>query len=248
MSRTLLRDLVSYDEKHNEANQEDNQDGANDNRSWNCGAEGDTDDPEILALRARQQRNLPATLVLSQGVPMILGGDEAGRTQGASNNAWCQDNEISWLDWEGADADLVAFTRRLIALRRDEPGFGRRSFFSGAEERGSGHADIVWLRPDGPAMSDADWEHENAHALGAFLNGREAEPTEEEGEIVGADSFVLLFNAHHDRVEFVLDPELGAAWRVELATDGYAGDVAAGDPVVLPGRCLRVLRRTRVSA
>jgi glycogen operon protein len=242
-----LRDLVSYNEKHNDANQEDNQDGANDNRSWNCGAEGETDDPEVLALRARQQRNLLATLVLSQGVPMILGGDEAGRSQGGNNNAWCQDNEISWLDWEGADADLVAFTRRLIALRRDEPVFGRRSFFRGEAER-SGLPDVVWLRPDGPAMTDEDWEREDAHALGAFLTGRVAEPTEEEGEVPRADSFVLLFNAHHDGVEFVLDAELGGAWRVELATDGYEGDVAAGEAVVLPGRSLRVLRRTAVSA
>jgi isoamylase len=243
-----LRDLVSYNEKHNEANQEDNQDGANDNRSWNCGVEGETDDPEVLALRARQQRNLLATLVLSQGVPMILGGDEAGRSQGGNNNAWCQDNALNWLDWEGADADLVEFTRRLIALRRDEPVFGRRSFFSGEAERGSGLPDIVWLRPDGVAMSDEDWEREDAHAVGAFLNGHEVEPTEEEGAIPDADSFVLLFNAHHDGVAFILDGELGGAWRVELATDGYAGDVVAGEAVVLPGRSLRVLRRTALTA
>jgi isoamylase len=243
-----LRDLVSYDEKHNEANLEDNQDGANDNRSWNCGAEGDTDDPEIIALRARQQRNLLATLVLSQGVPMILGGDELGRSQGGNNNAWCQDNEISWLDWDGRDDGLVDFTRRLLTLRRDEPVFGRRGFFSGEPEHGSDLPDVVWLRPDGPAMTDDDWEREDAHALGAFLNGREAEPTAEEGELRRADSFVLLFNAHHDGVEFVLSAELGAAWRVELASDGYDGEVAAGEAVVLPGRCLRVLRRTALTA
>jgi isoamylase len=243
-----LRDLVSFDEKHNEANQEDNQDGANDNRSWNCGAEGETDDAEVLALRARQQRNLLATLVLSQGVPMLLGGDEAGRSQGGNNNAWCQDNEISWLDWEGTDAELIDFTRRLIALRRQEPVFGRRSFFSGRDEQGSGLPDIVWMRPDGPAMTDEDWEREDAHALGAFLNGHEAEPDDETGEPAPpADSFLLLFNAHHDGVEFTIDAELGEGWQIELASD-RDGEAAAGGPVdggstILPGRSLRILRR-----
>ncbi|MCW3005875.1 MAG: glgX [Solirubrobacterales bacterium] len=243
-----LRDLVSFDEKHNEANQEDNQDGANDNRSWNCGAEGETDDAEVLALRARQQRNLLATLVLSQGVPMLLGGDEAGRSQGGNNNAWCQDNEISWLDWEGTDAELIDFTRRLIALRREEPVFGRRSFFSGRDEQGSGLPDIVWMRPDGPAMTDEDWEREDAHALGAFLNGHEAEPDDETGEPAPpADSFLLLFNAHHDGVEFTIEAELGEGWQIELASD-RDGEAAAGGPVdggstILPGRSLRILRR-----
>jgi isoamylase len=243
-----LRDLVSFDEKHNEANQEDNQDGANDNRSWNCGAEGETDDAEVLALRARQQRNLLATLVLSQGVPMLLGGDEAGRSQGGNNNAWCQDNEISWLDWEGTDAELIDFTRRLIALRREEPVFGRRSFFSGRDEQGSGLPDIVWMRPDGPAMTDEDWEREDAHALGAFLNGHEAEPDDQTGEPAPpADSFLLLFNAHHDGVEFTIEAELGEGWQIELASD-RDGEAAAGGPVdggstILPGRSLRILRR-----
>jgi len=213
-----LRDLVSYNDKHNEANQEDNQDGANDNRSWNCGAEGETDDPEVLALRARQQRNLLATLILSQGVPMLLGGDEAGRTQGGNNNAWCQDNEISWMDWEAVDEELVEFTRALLALRRDEPVLARRSFL--------GEPDVAWLRPDGPPMSDEDWAREDAHALGAFL--------------AGDRSLLILFNAHHEGVEFTIDPQLGRSWELVLATDEEPGEAAAS--VILPGRCVRVLR------
>jgi isoamylase len=233
-----LRDLVSYDDKHNEANMEDNQDGADDNRSWNCGVEGETDDAEVLALRARQQRNLLATLVLSQGVPMLLGGDESGRTQGGSNNAWCQDNEISWHDWASADADLLDFTKRLIALRATEPVFRRREFLTGDERRDSGHPDVVWMRPDGPAMTDADWDRDDARALGVFLNGEELPRGE------GA-SFVVLFNAHHEGVEFTIDPELGERWTLELASDDEHGDepVAAGAAAIQPGRSLRILRR-----
>jgi glycogen operon protein len=223
-----LRDLVSYNDKHNEANMEDNQDGANDNRSWNCGVEGETDDPDVLALRARQQRNLLATLILSQGVPMILGGDEAGRTQGGSNNAWCQDNEISWQDWDAVDADLEDFTRRLITLRQDEPVFRRREFLD--------DPDVVWMRPDGPAMAEEDWDREDARALGVFLDGDAPED--------GGDSFLVLFNAHHEGVEFTIDPDLGAAWTIELASDGESGDAEAGATTILPGRSLRILRRT----
>jgi glycogen operon protein len=240
-----LRDLVSYNDKHNEANMEDNQDGANDNRSWNCGAEGETDDPEVLALRARQQRNLLATLVLSQGVPMILGGDESGRTQGGSNNAWCQDNEISWQDWDGADEDLLAFTRKVVALRQDEPVFRRRDFLTGRERQDSGHPDVAWLRPDGPAMRDEDWGENHARALGVFLNGDELE-REPDGEAGGGDSFLVLFNAHHEVVEFTVDAALGEAWRLELATDAEAGgdELPGGATTILPGRSLRILRRT----
>jgi isoamylase len=237
-----LRDLVSYNDKHNEANKEDNQDGANDNRSWNCGAEGETDDPDVLALRARQQRNLMATMILSQGVPMILGGDEAGRTQGGSNNAWCQDNEISWQDWEDVDGDLLAFTQRLIALRQDEPVFRRRDFLTGRERQDSGHPDVVWMRPDGPAMTDEDWDRDDARALGVFLNGDELE-RQDAGSPGGGDSFLVLFNAHHEGVEFTIDPQLGDAWQTELASDGDAGDAPAGATMILPGRSLRILRR-----
>jgi isoamylase len=235
-----LRDLVSYNDKHNEANKEDNQDGADDNRSWNCGAEGETDDPEILALRARQQRNLLATLVLSQGVPMILGGDESGRTQGGSNNAWCQDNEISWLDWASPDEELLTFTKRLVALRAAEPVFRRRDFLTGDERRDSGHPDVVWMRPDGPAMEDGDWDRDDARALGVFLNGEELPSGK-------GDSFIILFNAHHEGVEFTIDPALGSHWTLELASDDEHDDasVAEGGSMILPGRSLRILRRAR---
>jgi isoamylase len=240
-----LRDLVSYDHKHNEANEEDNHDGADDNRSWNCGAEGETDDPEILALRARQQRNLLATLVLSQGVPMILGGDEIGRTQGGSNNAWCQDNEISWVDWEHADHELSEFTRRLIALRREEPVFRRRDFLTGAEHNASGQPDVVWLRPDGPAMADADWDQDDARALGVFLNGEELISLDRDGDQTSGDSFIVLFNAHHDGVRFTIDPDLGTDWSIELASDTFDTDVVIDGSMILPGRSLRILRRTQ---
>jgi glycogen operon protein len=244
-----LRDLVSYNDKHNEANLEDNQDGADDNRSWNCGAEGDTDDAEILALRARQQRNLLATMLLSQGVPMLLGGDEAGRTQGGNNNGWCQDNEISWTDWERVDADLLGFTRRLIELRRAEPVFARGGFFTGSERRGSGLPDIVWLRPDGPAMTEDDWSDDRARALGAFLNGRELEPAED-GSEVRSDSFLVLFNAHHEDQVFKLPAQrFGREWAVELTTaapqiaPGAEGYRARGDCYVT-ARSITVLRRS----
>jgi isoamylase len=241
-----LRDLVSYNEKHNDANLEDNQDGANDNRSWNCGAEGETDDADVLELRARQQRNLLATMLLSQGVPMLLGGDEMGRTQGGNNNGWCQDNEISWFDWAGADADLLDFTRRLLTLRHEEPVFARRTFFRGEEVEGSGLPDVVWLRPDGQEMGPDDWGHGEARALGVFLNGREAEPAPD-GTPQRSDTFLVLINAHHDGVEFTLPEELGTAWRTELATDGERHRVDGGEGTILTGRALRVLRRTRAA-
>src|SRR5579871_6526696 len=165
-----LADLVSYNEKHNEANGEDNRDGESTNRSWNCGVEGETTDPAVLTLRARQQRNFLATLLLSQGVPMLLGGDELGRTQGGSNNAWCQDNEISWFDWESADGELLEFTRRVIALRGEHPVFRRTSFLSGKAGE-SGLPDAWWFRPDGRRMTQRDWTSPDTQTLGVFLNG-----------------------------------------------------------------------------
>jgi glycogen operon protein len=237
-----LRDLVSYNDKHNEANMEDNQDGADDNRSWNCGVEGETDDPDVLAVRGRQQRNLLATMILSQGVPMILGGDEAGRTQGGSNNAWCQDNQISWQHWDAVDENLLDFTKRLIALRQDEPVFRRRDFLTGRERQDSGHPDVVWLRPDGPAMTDEDWQRDDARALGVFLNGDELERPPD-GSAGGGDSFLVLFNAHHEGVEFAIDAALGRSWSLELASDDDADEGEAGPMMILPGRSLRILRR-----
>jgi isoamylase len=241
-----LRDLVSYNEKHNEDNREDNRDGTDDNRSWNCGAEGESDDPEIQALRARQQRNFIATLMLSQGVPMLLGGDEFGRSQGGNNNAWCQDNEISWFDWSVADADLQDFTRRAIRLRQSEPVFRRRDFLVGGELLGSGLPDVVWLRPDGEEMTDGDWERDDAHALGVFLNGQEIPTHDRDGNQVTGGSFLIFFNAHWDPIEFRVAERLGRRWSTELHTDAEidpARTFSPGESVSVQGRSLLVLRR-----
>ena len=199
-----LRDLVSYNEKHNEANGEDNRDGTDDNRSWNCGVEGPTDDPEINALRARQQRNFLATLLLSQGVPMLLGGDEFGRTQRGNNNAWCQDNEISWFDWDEADADLLDFTRRLIALRRGASGVPAHDVPHRAGAKGSGLPDVWWFRPDGRRMTQTRLAAPGrAHAR--RLPQRRGDPERTpDGEEVVDDSFLLLFNAYGEPITFTL--------------------------------------------
>jgi glycogen operon protein len=214
-----LRDLVSYNEKHNDANKEDNRDGTDDNRSWNHGVEGQTDDPAINALRARQQRNFLATLFLSQGVPMLLGGDEIGRTQYGNNNAWCQDNEISWYRWDAADEDLLAFTHRLIELRKQHPVFRRERFLTGKELRGSGLPDVWWFRPDGRRMTQRDWQRGDAHTLGVFLNGREIPSQTPRGVPVVGDSFLVLFNAYFEPVTFTLPTRrFGSRWLVELST------------------------------
>ncbi len=187
-----LRDLVSYNEKHNEANGEDNRDGESHNRSWNMGAEGETDDPEILAARARQQRNFLATLLLSQGIPMLLGGDEIGRTQQGNNNGYCQDNEVSWYDWEYVDAGLHDFTQRLIHIRRDHPVFSRRRWFQGQPHHGKGLHDIGWFKPDGELMSDEEWAVGFAKSIGVFLNGdaipyaRRARPAHRRRQLLSA--------------------------------------------------------------
>jgi isoamylase len=241
-----LRDLVSYNEKHNDANGEGNKDGTDDNRTWNCGVEGPTDDPGVNALRARQQRNFLTTLLLSQGVPMILGGDEFGRSQGGSNNAWCQDNEISWFDWEGADHELLAFTERLIRLRREHPVFRRSAFLAGREVRGSGLPDVWWFRPDGRRMTQKDWQREDARTLGVFLNGQEIPSRTPTGEQIVDDSFLLLFNAHFEPVTFTLPTRrFGARWVVELSTgDGLSeGPIAGRAEVAVQGRALVLLRR-----
>src|SRR6266576_4384773 len=194
-----LRDLVSYNEKHNEANGENNQDGESHNRSWNCGAEGPTDDPAVNQLRARQQRNVIATLLLSQGIPMLLGGDEMGRTQGGNNNAWCQDNELSWFDWEAADGELLEFARRVIALRSEHPVFRRTSFLTGKAGE-SGLPDAWWFRADGRRMTQRDWTNPDTRTLGVFLNGREIRERTSHGEPLFGDSFLLVFNAHSEPV------------------------------------------------
>jgi len=244
-----LKDLVTYNEKHNEANLEGNRDGTDDNRSWNCGAEGETDDPEIVALRERQRRNFLATLFLSQGTPMLLGGDELGRTQGGNNNAWCQDNEISWFDWDVDESGtaLLAFTRKLIELRREHPVLRRRQFLHGTEEEGSGLPDAWWFRPDGRRMTKRDWD--GAQVVGMFLNGEEIAAPDEQGRRVADDSFLLLFNAHHEDVEFRLPPgRFGARWTCVLRTDHDdpdSGDISlsAGEHLTVRSRSMVLLRR-----
>jgi glycogen operon protein len=241
-----LRDLVSYNEKHNEANGEDSKDGTDDNRSWNHGVEGLTSDPAIAALRARQQRNFLATLLLSQGVPMLLGGDELGRTQSGNNNAWCQDNELSWFDWEHADSELLEFVHRLIRMRRDHPVFRRATFLTGRETRGSGLPDVWWFRPDGRRMTQRGWRREDAFALGAFLNGDEIASRTPHGEEIVDDSFLLLFNAHSEPVTFTLPTRrFGPYWAVELATADGAPDgvLPARSELTVLDRSLLVLRR-----
>jgi isoamylase len=245
-----LHDLTAYNEKHNEANKEGNRDGTDDNRSWNCGAEGPTDDPEINALRARQQRNFLTTMMLSQGTPMLLGGDEMARTQDGNNNTWCQDNELSWFDWEldQAQRDQHDFTRRLISLRRAHPVFRRRQFLHGIEEEGSGLPDVWWFRPDGQRMTKTDWDRGDGHILGMFLNGEEIQAADAHGGRIVDDSFLLLFNAHHEDVEFTLPPaRFGATWMCELRTDQPGLDDAphdAGDTLTVTARSIRLLRRT----
>jgi glycogen operon protein len=240
-----IRDLVSYNEKHNEENGENNQDGTDDNRSWNCGAEGPTDDPVVNALRARQERNFLTTLLLSQGVPMLLGGDEIGRTQHGNNNAWCQDNELSWFRWNEADLDLCAFVERVIRIRQEHPVFHRAAFLTGREICGSGLPDIWWFRPDGKRMTQKDWQRPDARTLGVFLNGQEIPTRDATGERVVDDSFLLLFNAHFETVTFTLPTRrFGARWEIEVATcDVPQGPVPARSNVdVLDHACV-LLRR-----
>jgi isoamylase len=223
-----LADLVSYNEKHNEANGEDSRDGESHNRSWNCGAEGPTTDPAILALRRRQQRNFLATLLLSQGVPMLLGGDEIGRSQRGNNNAYCQDSELSWFDWEHPDEDLLAFTQELAALRRRHPVFRRRGWFQGVPIRRTQHGpalpDIEWFTIDGETMTDERWERSGARSLQVFLNGNGLALPDERGEIPLDDSFLLVFHAHSEATTITLPAaRYGAMWRRVLDTErGFA--------------------------
>jgi isoamylase len=244
-----LHDLVSYNEKHNEANGENNQDGSNDNRSWNCGAEGPTDNPEINALRSRQKRNFLATLFLSQGVPMLVAGDELGRTQGGNNNAYCQDNEVSWLNWEKIDRNLLEFTRGLIAFRRNHPVFRRRRWFQGRPLRGTGVSDIGWFKPDGQEMSDEDWNSGFAKSLGVYLNGEAIPSPDAMGKRVVDRSFYLLFNAHHEPLSFTLPArDWGKSWSLVFDTNSELGrkdgeTYRAGQPLEVAARSLIVLRR-----
>jgi glycogen operon protein len=241
-----LHDLVSYNEKHNEANLDENRDGENHNRSWNCGAEGPTDDPDIRALRRRQVRNLLTTLFLSQGVPMLLAGDERGHTQRGNNNAYCQDNELTWLDWQPVDdPDLLTFTRELIRLRRNHRVFRRRSFFQNRAIRGDSVRDIIWLEPGGAEMSDEQWHDGFARSLGVFLSGRALSEQNERGQIVIDSDFVVLVNAHHETLEFHLPAQpQDARWQLRLDTAIATGLGAAprelqpGEGYALEGRSL----------
>ncbi|MBW4544248.1 MAG: glycogen debranching protein GlgX [Symplocastrum torsivum CPER-KK1] len=247
-----LNDLVSYNEKHNEANGENSMDGESHNRSWNCGAEGETDDPEVLRLREQQRRNMLTTLILSQGIPMLLGGDEMGRSQKGNNNGYCQDSEISWFDWdlvEGND-ELLNFTRELIYFRRQHPVFRRRKWFQGQAIHGKAISDIAWFNPDGSDMTDEEWEVGYAKSIGVFLDGGQIPSPGPQGQRVSDDSFLLFFNAHYETIEFALPDGLSTKeWSVVIDTKEprfvkeekvYTGSQA----VLVTGRSVVVLRRT----
>lgn len=242
-----LNDLVSYNEKHNEVNGEENRDGESHNRSWNCGVEGPTDDPDVLALRARQKRNFLVTLLLSQGVPMLLGGDEIGRSQQGNNNAYCQDNEISWYDWEGADSGLLEFCRKLIRFRKGHPVFRRRRWFQGRPIHGSEITDIAWFTVEGEQMAEEDWGRAYAKSLGVFLNGEAIPNPNPRGEPVMDDNFYLIFNAYHEPLDFALPGEnWGELWLKELDTQvGWLEteeSLRAGERVRTQGRSIVILR------
>ncbi|WP_030621937.1 glycogen debranching protein GlgX [Streptomyces sclerotialus] len=254
-----LHDLVSYNEKHNEANGEENRDGESFNRSWNCGAEGETDDPEVLELRARQIRNFIATLMFSQGVPMLSHGDEFGRTQQGNNNAYCQDNELAWVHWpkegeggEGKEAlELLEFVRQMVWLRRDHPVFRRRRFFHGRPMEGTHDelSDIAWFTAEGEEMRQRDWQAAHAKSLMVFLNGSAISEPGKRGERISDDSFLLLFNAHGEEKEFTVPIDHGRQWQavVDTADPKAVAEggpkVRAGDTLTLVGRSLMVLQR-----
>jgi glycogen operon protein len=235
-----LRDLVPYNEKHNEANGEDGNDGDSANRSWNCGVEGETDDPEVLRCRASQQRNLLTTLFLSQGVPMLVAGDEIGRTQHGNNNAYCQDNEISWHDWDHVDDDLFEFTKRLIEVRQAHPAFRRRRYFQGRPIRGT--VDLGWCKPDGTEMDDDDWSDSHARSIGLFLNGESITDVDQRGQPVVDDSFLLLLNAHHEPLAWTLPTQWAHPWEVLLSTaDSRLEGTKPGTSIDVPARSVVVL-------
>ncbi|MFF0425723.1 glycogen debranching protein GlgX [Streptomyces sp. NPDC004520] len=251
-----LRDLVSYNDKHNEANGEGNRDGESYNRSWNCGVEGETEDVGIAELRARQTRNFLATLMLSQGVPMLSHGDEFGRTQGGNNNAYCQDNEVSWVRWpkenSEAEATLLRFTRAMVRLRREHPVFRRRRFFHGRPVEGTHDelTDIAWFTPEGEEMTSRDWQAAHAQALTVFLNGNAISEPGPQGERIADDSFLLMFNASSKELEFAVPDSHGRCWRMVVDTSDPEGmppqegpEITAGERVTLAPLSLTVLRR-----
>ena len=251
-----LHDLVSYNEKHNEANGEDNRDGHNDNLSWNCGAEGETDNPEVLALRERQKRNFLATLFLSQGVPMLLSGDEIGRTQKGNNNAYCQDNEISWVDWklDKPRREFLEFTRCVIRLMNEHPVLRRRHFFQGRHIRGSEVKDLAWFRPDGKEMNDEDWNNSETRCFGLRLAGDAIEELDARGNRIVDDTLLILLNAYHEAIRFTLPAHRRKVrWEVVMDTnDSQFGKTAhramrGGDTYDLKARSLALLRLPKPS-
>ena len=248
-----LQDLVSYKQKHNEANGEQNRDGMDNNRSWNCGVEGATEDGEINALRAQQKRNFLATLLLSQGVPMLLAGDEIGHSQQGNNNAYCQDNAISWIDWGAVNGGnkLIGLVQKLIAHRRNHPVFRRRNFFQGRAIKGVGVKDILWLRPDGKEMSDEEWNQEHAKTLGMFLSGEAVDELDEKARLIQDENFLLMMNAHHEEIPFLL-PRVpsGMLWIVLIDTScqierGGNPPYEAGATYRLQARSLALLVQRR---
>jgi glycogen operon protein len=236
-----LADLVSYNDKHNEANGEGGNDGESHNRSWNCGAEGPTDDPDVVRCRRRQARNLLTTLMLSQGVPMLLGGDELGRSQRGNNNAYCQDSDISWYDWANSDEELLEFVRGLISFRREHPVFRRRRWFRGRPIRGA--ADMRWVRPDGRDMDDSDWDADFGRSLGFLLNGAAIAERDPRGQPITDDSFLIILNAHDDTIVWTLPTEPGDRWRIviDTSTKSYVEPVGASDPLPVEGRSVMVM-------
>ncbi|HEV2046742.1 MAG TPA: glycogen debranching enzyme GlgX, partial [Chthoniobacterales bacterium] len=242
-----------YNEKHNEANGDENRDGEGHNLSWNCGAEGATDDPKIDMLRRRQRRNFLTTLLLSQGVPMLLGGDEFGRTQHGNNNAYCQDNEISWFKWERDEKQnqLLEFTKRLIQLRREHPVFRRPKFFRGRRIRESEIKDVMWFNPGGEEMSEEEWSSPFVRCLGMLLSGDAADVLNFQGEPVRDDTFLLLINAHHEPIPFMLPGEEHLEWELILDTmdeDSFLREprkVPSGEDVDLGARAACLLKLTR---
>ncbi|WP_330172919.1 glycogen debranching protein GlgX [Streptomyces sp. NBC_01498] len=251
-----LHDLVAYNDKHNEANGEGNRDGESHNRSWNCGVEGETDDPEVRELRDRQVRNFIATLMLSQGVPMLSHGDEFGRTQGGNNNAYCQDNETAWVHWpekgDEKNKGLLAFTQTMVWLRRDHPVFRRRRFFHGRPVEGTHDelSDISWFTPEGEEMIQGDWQATDAKAITVFLNGQAISEPGPRGERISDDSFLLMFNASAETLEFAVPMDHGSQWRTVVDTaraqgvpPGDGPKVGAGERVTMIGRSMTVLMR-----
>ena len=241
-----LRDLVSYDQKHNADNGEGNRDGEEHNRSWNCGHEGETEDPKITALRRKQQKNFLSTLLLSQGVPMLTMGDELGRTQSGNNNAYCQDNTLSWVDWSSHNDELLTFARQLIHLRRSHPIFRRARFFRGGSVGGRDATDIGWFKPDGEPMTPGDWRVSFARSIGVYLNGQGFRGSDSRGRRLSDDSFYLVFNGHHAHLAFTIPQALGLNWQVELGTDLADGEARlyhSGQEILVSGRSVHLLRQ-----